>query len=313
MDKNIFTNDTVADFFDKHFVCGKFDGEKGDGLALVKKYGIQAYPTYIFLDSKGGQLHVSVGATHTGHEFIEQGQIALDPSKNYKAMTDRYEKGDRNPAFMKSYLDMLKKAEKNDDIILVANGYLSKLPIANYATTKTWEVLNYVTDPLSMPGLYIVRNQAKLKKVAGDSAVDLRVNILLGNPCFPYLMWDTKKQGKPDAKKLDALITLLQEVKYKDADKFLPSLLPLSYYSKGDFNGMLKCVQTIWDNKQVKGKEFSRLGYMYKQMEVMSESTDKVFLKQLAEYLDKVTAAETDKGFLYQMKYKKEQILKKFN
>ena len=38
MAKHVFTNDTVADYFNANFVSYKFDMEKGEGLDFAKKY-----------------------------------------------------------------------------------------------------------------------------------------------------------------------------------------------------------------------------------------------------------------------------------
>src|SRR5476649_1062437 len=43
MAKNVFTNDTVAEFYDKTFICAKIDMEKGEGPELAKKYEVRAY------------------------------------------------------------------------------------------------------------------------------------------------------------------------------------------------------------------------------------------------------------------------------
>ena len=40
--KNIFTQDSVADFYNDNFVCFQIDMEKGEGPALAKKYGVAA-------------------------------------------------------------------------------------------------------------------------------------------------------------------------------------------------------------------------------------------------------------------------------
>src|SRR3989304_5110710 len=50
MAKNVFTNDTVADYYNATYVNAKIDMEKGEGIDLAKKYGVQAYPTFLFID-----------------------------------------------------------------------------------------------------------------------------------------------------------------------------------------------------------------------------------------------------------------------
>ena len=44
MAKNVFTNDTVADFYNTNFINAKIDMEVGEGIELAKKYDIRAYP-----------------------------------------------------------------------------------------------------------------------------------------------------------------------------------------------------------------------------------------------------------------------------
>src|SRR2546423_6543664 len=63
MTAHVFTNDTVANFFNKNFVCLASDMEKGEGLELAKTYSVKNYPTYIWLDESGKQIQRSVGST----------------------------------------------------------------------------------------------------------------------------------------------------------------------------------------------------------------------------------------------------------
>lgn len=62
MAKQVFTLDSVADYFNSHFVNVKFDMEKGEGVALCKKYMITAYPTYFILDTSGAELYRLLGS-----------------------------------------------------------------------------------------------------------------------------------------------------------------------------------------------------------------------------------------------------------
>src|ERR1035437_11041928 len=48
MATTIFTNDTVAEFYNKNFICVKMDMEKGVGIARSFKYNVNSYPTFLF-------------------------------------------------------------------------------------------------------------------------------------------------------------------------------------------------------------------------------------------------------------------------
>ena len=53
MEKNVFTDKNVADFYNKNFVNARIDMEKGEGRDLAIKYGVRSYPTFLFLNGEG--------------------------------------------------------------------------------------------------------------------------------------------------------------------------------------------------------------------------------------------------------------------
>lgn len=61
MDRDVFTNGDLAVFFNKHFLNLKINAEKGEGVALAKRFGITGYPTLLFLDVHGLETKRVVG------------------------------------------------------------------------------------------------------------------------------------------------------------------------------------------------------------------------------------------------------------
>lgn len=51
-EKNVFTQKEIADYYNKTFINASIDMEKGDGIALSKKFHIESYPTFLILNSK---------------------------------------------------------------------------------------------------------------------------------------------------------------------------------------------------------------------------------------------------------------------
>lgn len=76
MAKKTFVNKEVGEYFNKNFICLKIDMEKGDGLTIGTSYSIEAYPTYLFIDSKGELKHRDLGYIDS-ERFIEVGKTAL--------------------------------------------------------------------------------------------------------------------------------------------------------------------------------------------------------------------------------------------
>lgn len=57
-----FKDEKVANTFNKQFVNLKVDMEKNaDGTFIARKYKVQAYPTLLFIDSKGNLIKKAIG------------------------------------------------------------------------------------------------------------------------------------------------------------------------------------------------------------------------------------------------------------
>jgi thioredoxin 1 len=56
-----FTNQRVADFFNKNFVNISIDMEKGQGPALAQQWKLQAYPTLIIFDQNAKPVLGTMG------------------------------------------------------------------------------------------------------------------------------------------------------------------------------------------------------------------------------------------------------------
>lgn len=69
MKANVFTNPEVAKYYNKTFINVSVDGEKGEGIQLAKKYGVKAYPTFVFLNPDGSISYQTYGY-HSKERFL---------------------------------------------------------------------------------------------------------------------------------------------------------------------------------------------------------------------------------------------------
>ncbi len=77
MDKDVFTDQRIADELNENFISYKVNGEKGNGPNLMGLLEVYAYPTLLFLDDQGRVLVRKEGAAyHT--ELRRLMQEALD-------------------------------------------------------------------------------------------------------------------------------------------------------------------------------------------------------------------------------------------
>ncbi|MBA6152905.1 thioredoxin fold domain-containing protein [Gelidibacter maritimus] len=103
MDKNIFVKQDVYEFYNKSFINAKIDMEKGEGPKLGKRFGVQSYPTYLFINSKGELVHKATSKM-SAEEFINEGKNAIDPSKALGSLSEKYEEGVMTNEEMLDYL-----------------------------------------------------------------------------------------------------------------------------------------------------------------------------------------------------------------
>lgn len=109
MAKKIFPLQSVGDYYNSNFINAKFNMEKGEGIAIAKKYNVKVYPTYLFLDGDGKEIHRTMSSMDE-QEFIQLGKDALDPSKQITTLKRRFDAGEKDPELLKSLIQLT-----NDD------------------------------------------------------------------------------------------------------------------------------------------------------------------------------------------------------
>jgi len=106
LEKFIFNNPKVSNYYNTVFVNIKINAEKGKGIELAKKYDVDGYPTLIFLDSKGRVKYRGKSAFDID-KFIDLGKRANDPAYYLKQMNTRFNAGVRSQEFLDDYLVVL--------------------------------------------------------------------------------------------------------------------------------------------------------------------------------------------------------------
>lgn len=111
MNKEVFIKKEVGDFYNENFINVKMDMEKGEGIALTDKYMVFLYPTLLFLDKNGEEIH-RVAGFRNAPQFLELGEKAKDPANSSASMEERYASGERKPDFLLEYATSLYESGK---------------------------------------------------------------------------------------------------------------------------------------------------------------------------------------------------------
>lgn len=135
MDANTFKDPEVAKFMNTNYVNLKLDMESGDGIEFAKKYKVQGYPTFLYIDAAGKVLHQGIGV-FTASKFLALGAQALNPQKRLSFYADNYASKKSDSEFLFDYanlLNELRSPSRRD----IANEYLaSKSNWNDEATTN---------------------------------------------------------------------------------------------------------------------------------------------------------------------------------
>jgi thiol-disulfide isomerase/thioredoxin len=173
MAKNVFTNDTVADFYNSNFVNVEIDMEKGEGIELAKKYGIQAYPTMLYLNASGDIIHRTCGSTSV-QGFTENGKNALDPGKQLASVTNKFNEGKSSASFAFNYFGMLENGCQ-DYASEVSKYFLSQKEEDLYSPNNWQIIYHYLSDYSSREFTFLEKNKEAFAKLYNDS-VQVKIN-----------------------------------------------------------------------------------------------------------------------------------------
>lgn len=105
LDAEVFSKKEVGDFFNENFICCKIDAEKGEGITLARKYGVNVYPTGCFIAPSGRSVTTFTGL-QTTKSILDYAQKAVDRYMRLPELESlelEYKKGNRQKEFLINY------------------------------------------------------------------------------------------------------------------------------------------------------------------------------------------------------------------
>jgi thiol-disulfide isomerase/thioredoxin len=173
MSRTIFTNDTVADFYNANFINAKIDMEKGEGLEIAKQYSVTCYPNLLFIDANGAIAHRQAGSMPVAM-FIELGNTAKDVTRNFSSYVKNYEEKKTDASFLVNYIDAISGTclEPNKEL----TQYFSLQKENDLLNETNWRMINeYTTDLNSREFKFLVDNKAKFSAQHTEKSVDEKI------------------------------------------------------------------------------------------------------------------------------------------
>ncbi len=165
MSAKVFPDARVGAVYNAKFINAKIDMEKGEGPDLANRYGVAAYPTYLFVDGSGQLVHKGIGQIPKD-DFIELALTASGPN-SLAQLAKRYDGGDRDPEFVVSYAETLTELMEGERADEVIGNYLDNQE--DWGTPANVEMI--VNSPGSLGDkrmVYLIEHSAEVEKVVGS-------------------------------------------------------------------------------------------------------------------------------------------------
>ncbi|MET3539263.1 thioredoxin fold domain-containing protein [Chryseobacterium limigenitum] len=257
MEKNIFTQKSVGDYFNSSFVNARFDMEKGEGREIAAKYGVRSYPTYLFLNGDGELVSQNLGYMEESL-FLSMAKEVNSPNNKKGSLKERFAQGEKDPEFLINIMklnsttdfDFAKKAseryfenkKKTDELSKDDIGFLffflKSTEDLNYKifSSKKAEIIKFLPEETYKE----FDNQLKLAKVVEQSIDDKNKKIN-----DEYFM----KIAEPLIGKIDAQTKLNQtKLSYYEQNANFPEYekTALEYYKNSDSFEPNELLKTAW-------------------------------------------------------------------
>lgn len=179
MAKSVFTNDTVADHYNKNFVNAKFDMEKGEGIEIAKKYQVQCYPNLLFVDGNGNLVHRIAGGMAV-KDFIALAEETKVPEKVFSYYSNNYQSNKSKADFLLKYIAAREGTCLGSEEIVKDYFLLQKE--SDLISKANWDmILNHINDPDSREFKYVIANKKKYDELYSSKVVDEKIDAVHQN------------------------------------------------------------------------------------------------------------------------------------
>ena len=180
MAKNIFTIDSVADFFNQNFVNVGLDMEKGDGIPALKTYKVGAFPSFLLLNGNGDLVYKFVGAMDAD-KFMSKVKEGMNPENKIARMNREYAAGNRDHAFIRDYIKEKINMMETNPAKEIAATYFNSLTDQQKVMPENWFLFGanrydmYLSNVHSKNFDYLASNWKAFVKHNGKDTVEKRM------------------------------------------------------------------------------------------------------------------------------------------
>lgn len=291
MSRDVFPQETVGAFMNPRYINIKIDMESAYGAPLAKKLQIQAYPTFVIFNADAQEIGRFVGGC-AAEAFIKNVEEKSKDNSSAE-LQQRWQNGDRDLEFLKTYLATLNASYKGDEANLVAEAILNP-QAETFAADSALSMIfmRNITNPFSKAFTYTAKHPEALKATLGEMPVEMKIRNVLGN--FPrQVINEHDGTADLDQAQFDRYVALLNELKLADADHYrLSTLITLSSKQK-DYVSYMKYIKEYLKNKNLDADDMQLARWAQPFSNPADQSAQKAEMKKiLQKRLDDIRAGK---------------------
>lgn len=272
MEKTVFTQKAVGDYFNQHFISMKCNMEKDDaGRALKRRFDVVSYPTLLFITPEGFVSARRLGFTAADSllAFAIQAQAA-----GFKSDEQAFTEGRRDTPFLHKYVSSLSDSHQADAVENVLNKLYSEQGISILNDSVAWSAfVKCVADRESPLCRDFVTHYSDLCHRYGTFAVDQKIRNLYASFSVVLSLYDgSMMRDTLNAGKRKALFDVIERRHVPQGKELKNEVDFLILLKAQDYAGALKwgrrclkkasprvlCNWAAWGERMVRGDKAIR-------------------------------------------------------
>lgn len=175
MTENVFPMAVMGEYFNKTFVNVKFDMEKGEGITLRRKFGVNSFPTFFILRPDGTVQHRIAGA-RPQERFLEAAKRGANEETLLAYLEKLYNEGEASPEQVAAYRTALDDAGNRGTLFLITKKDFEGMNDEQRCAAENWYIYDQeLVGPQTEQFAYIVDHKAAFDKNVGKGKVDAKL------------------------------------------------------------------------------------------------------------------------------------------
>lgn len=188
MVRDVFPQKIVGDYFNPKFVCAKFDMEKGEGIELKKQFKVKAFPTFLIIDPNTGNEITRIVGGSPAESFLKTVDKSLSEG-GLSTLKTKYETGNRDESFVKSYIKALENAYMSDECAKVAAEFLKGKEDQLLGNEELFDIyMNHIQSPYNETFKYVWAHKNEFIQKYGEKVNQQLKNTWTGYPVKQFII-----------------------------------------------------------------------------------------------------------------------------